>query len=321
MPRRRERGVRVRPEAVEDRQGERGRLAGAGLGGGEDVPALPGSGGWPVPGRASARCSPPRRRCAGGPRRAPALRSARSFVFSGIDRCAAVGVCRGPARRPRGRGAEAAATAGRGRAYPTMEAWAHRARGRSTRRDGPASRIRCMNMRTTPGRRSGRAVAATRSRRSRRSASRPPACSRRSSSRWTAASASAIVPADAEVDLKAVADALGGRRAPSRRRPRPRRRRATCWAASARSGRAARCRRSLDASAAAHPTIHVSAGRRGLEIELAAGRPGRADARGPGAGRAAGLTAGRGAVSRRSPPARSTARTRRARRPATRPRR
>lgn len=80
----------------------------------------------------------------------------------------------------------------------------------------------------------------------------------------------AIVPADAEVDLKAVADALGGRRA--------------ALAAAAEAERATGyvlggisplgTRRALptvlDGSAASWPTIHVSAGRRGLEIELAA---------------------------------------------------
>src|SRR4051795_5330399 len=80
----------------------------------------------------------------------------------------------------------------------------------------------------------------------------------------------AIVPADAEVDLKAAADALGGRRA--------------VIAAPADAERAAGyvlggisplgTRRplptALDESAATRPTIHVSAGRRGLEIELSA---------------------------------------------------
>jgi hypothetical protein len=40
MPGRREGFVRVTAKAIEDRQRERGRLAGAGLGGGEDVAAL-----------------------------------------------------------------------------------------------------------------------------------------------------------------------------------------------------------------------------------------------------------------------------------------
>jgi Cys-tRNA(Pro)/Cys-tRNA(Cys) deacylase len=80
----------------------------------------------------------------------------------------------------------------------------------------------------------------------------------------------AVVPADAEVDLKAVADALDGRRA--------------AVAAPADAERATGyvlggisplgTRRPLptvvDASAGAWPTVHVSAGRRGLELELAA---------------------------------------------------
>jgi Cys-tRNA(Pro)/Cys-tRNA(Cys) deacylase len=80
----------------------------------------------------------------------------------------------------------------------------------------------------------------------------------------------AVVPADAEVDLKAVADTLGGRRA--------------TVAVAAEAERATGyvlggisplgTRRSLpvvvDESAATWSTIHVSAGRRGLEIELAA---------------------------------------------------
>ena len=80
----------------------------------------------------------------------------------------------------------------------------------------------------------------------------------------------AVVPADAEVDLKAVADALGGRRAaiadPEEAE------RATGYVLGGISPLGTR--RSLpvvvDASAAGFATIHVSAGRRGLEIELAA---------------------------------------------------
>jgi Cys-tRNA(Pro)/Cys-tRNA(Cys) deacylase len=80
----------------------------------------------------------------------------------------------------------------------------------------------------------------------------------------------AVVPADAEVDLKAAADALGGRKAviadPAEAE------RATGYVLGGISPLGTR--RALpvvvDASAAAFPTIHVSAGRRGLEIELAA---------------------------------------------------
>jgi Cys-tRNA(Pro)/Cys-tRNA(Cys) deacylase len=80
----------------------------------------------------------------------------------------------------------------------------------------------------------------------------------------------AVVPADAEVDLKAVADALGGRKAtiadPAEAE------RATGYVLGGISPLGTRRPLPvvLDASAAGFPTIHVSAGRRGLEIELAA---------------------------------------------------
>lgn len=80
----------------------------------------------------------------------------------------------------------------------------------------------------------------------------------------------AIVPADAEVDLKAVADALGGRKAAIA--PPAEAERATGYVLGGISplGTRRALLTVLDASAAGHPTIHVSAGRRGLEIELAA---------------------------------------------------
>ena len=79
-----------------------------------------------------------------------------------------------------------------------------------------------------------------------------------------------VVPADSEVDLKAAAEALGGRRAviadPADAE------RATGYVLGGISPLGTR--RPLpvvvDASATAFPTIHVSAGQRGLEIELAA---------------------------------------------------
>ena len=80
----------------------------------------------------------------------------------------------------------------------------------------------------------------------------------------------AIVPADGEVDLKAVADALGGRKAAVA--PAADAEKATGYVLGGISPLGTR--RPLpvvvDESAAAFPTIHVSAGRRGLEIELAA---------------------------------------------------
>ena len=80
----------------------------------------------------------------------------------------------------------------------------------------------------------------------------------------------AVVPADSEVDLKAVAEALGGRRATVA--PPAEAEKATGYVLGGISPLGTR--RPLpvvvDASAAGWPTIHVSAGRRGLEIELAA---------------------------------------------------
>ena len=78
-----------------------------------------------------------------------------------------------------------------------------------------------------------------------------------------------IVPADAEVDLKAVADALGGRRAVIA--PPADAEKVTGYVLGGISPLGTRrpLPTVLDASAAGFPTIHVSAGRRGLEIELA----------------------------------------------------
>jgi Cys-tRNA(Pro)/Cys-tRNA(Cys) deacylase len=78
-----------------------------------------------------------------------------------------------------------------------------------------------------------------------------------------------VVPANAEVDRNAAADALGGRKAaiadPAEAE------RATGYVLGGISPLGTRrpLPVALDASAAAFPTIHVSAGRRGLEIELA----------------------------------------------------
>ena len=80
----------------------------------------------------------------------------------------------------------------------------------------------------------------------------------------------AVVPADAEVDLKAVADALGGRRASIA--PPADAERATGYVLGGISPLGTRrpLPTAVDASAGDWPTIHVSAGKRGLEIELAA---------------------------------------------------
>ena len=79
----------------------------------------------------------------------------------------------------------------------------------------------------------------------------------------------AVVPADAEVDLKAAAEALGGRRGAIA--PPADAERATGYVLGGISPLGTRrpLPVALDAGATAWPTIHVSAGRRGLEIELA----------------------------------------------------
>lgn len=79
----------------------------------------------------------------------------------------------------------------------------------------------------------------------------------------------AVVPADTEVDLKATAEALGGRRATVATTAQAER--ATGYVAGGISpiGTRRPLPVVLDASAAGHPTLHVSAGRRGLELELA----------------------------------------------------
>jgi len=80
----------------------------------------------------------------------------------------------------------------------------------------------------------------------------------------------AVVPADSEVDLKAVADALGGRKAAIA--PPGEAEKATGYVLGGISPLGTRrpIPTVVDASAGEWPTIHVSAGRRGLEIELAA---------------------------------------------------
>lgn len=80
----------------------------------------------------------------------------------------------------------------------------------------------------------------------------------------------AIVPADAEVDLKAVADALGGRRAAIAQPTEAERATGYVLGGISPLGTRRALPTVLDASATAHATIHVSAGRRGLEIELTA---------------------------------------------------
>jgi Cys-tRNA(Pro)/Cys-tRNA(Cys) deacylase len=79
-----------------------------------------------------------------------------------------------------------------------------------------------------------------------------------------------VAPADAEVDLKAAADALGGRRAAIADAAEAERATGYVLGGISPLGTRRQLPVVLDASAAGFPTIHVSAGRRGLEIELAA---------------------------------------------------
>ena len=80
----------------------------------------------------------------------------------------------------------------------------------------------------------------------------------------------AVVPADAEVDLKAVADALGGRKAAIAQPAEAERATGYVLGGISPLGTRRALPLALDTSASSHATIHVSAGRRGLEIELAA---------------------------------------------------
>jgi Cys-tRNA(Pro)/Cys-tRNA(Cys) deacylase len=79
----------------------------------------------------------------------------------------------------------------------------------------------------------------------------------------------AIVPASAEVDLKAAADALGGRRASLAAAADAERATGYVLGGISPLGTKRALPAALDDSVMAWPTIHVSAGRRGLEIELA----------------------------------------------------
>jgi Cys-tRNA(Pro)/Cys-tRNA(Cys) deacylase len=79
----------------------------------------------------------------------------------------------------------------------------------------------------------------------------------------------AVVPVSGQLDLKALARALGGSRAAMAERSAAER--ATGYVAGGISpvGQKRRSRTVLDDSALAHPTIFVSAGRRGLDLEIA----------------------------------------------------
>jgi Cys-tRNA(Pro)/Cys-tRNA(Cys) deacylase len=79
----------------------------------------------------------------------------------------------------------------------------------------------------------------------------------------------AVVPADSEVDLKAVAEALGGRRATVATPAEAEKATGYVLGGISPLGTRRLLPSVVDASASMWPTIYVSAGRRGLEIELA----------------------------------------------------
>jgi Cys-tRNA(Pro)/Cys-tRNA(Cys) deacylase len=81
----------------------------------------------------------------------------------------------------------------------------------------------------------------------------------------------AIVPVAAELDLKRFASVLGGRRAALAERAVAERATGYVIGGISPLGQRRTLATVLDASAAAHATMYVSAGRRGLQVELAPG--------------------------------------------------
>lgn len=78
-----------------------------------------------------------------------------------------------------------------------------------------------------------------------------------------------VVPVPARLDLKALAAALGGKRAALADPDRAQRTTGYVLGGISPLGQKRRLRTVVDSSIEAWPTVHVSAGRRGLEVELA----------------------------------------------------